>query len=286
MSIFKNKKACSRYGKIIAAVCSAALVMTALPAVSTTVSAQVTLTAKTTAYLNLRSGKGVNYSVMTVIPKDSTVTILDRSDSNWIKVKLSDGKVGYCSTSYLDVINDGKTTTYLNFRQSPDTGSSIIKTLSPDTKLDIINFSGSSWAKVSLSDGKSGYVCTDYIEYLAAPAATVSSKPVQQTSTVKTNTVKQESGTTEASAKTKNTESKQQSSNTEKTTSNPMKLSITSRSVAIGNNFYITVSGNKGTVKWTTSNGNIATVTSNGIVKGISAGTAIIKAKDSEGHIA
>ena len=95
MSIFKNKKACSRCGKIVAAVCSAAIVMTAIPAVSTTVSAQITLTAKTTTYLNLRSGKGVNYSVKTVIPENATVTILDKSDKNWIKVRLSDGTEGY-----------------------------------------------------------------------------------------------------------------------------------------------------------------------------------------------
>ncbi|MGN0476963.1 MAG: SH3 domain-containing protein [Ruminococcus sp.] len=49
--------------------------------------------------VNLRSGAGTNYSVLTTIPKGTTVSAVDNSNLNWFKVTYS-GKTGYISNSY------------------------------------------------------------------------------------------------------------------------------------------------------------------------------------------
>ena len=62
-------------------------------------------TAVTTDALNLRSGAGTDYYVKTVLSKGTTVTVLDNSDANWVKVRTADGTEGYCSKAYLDMMN-------------------------------------------------------------------------------------------------------------------------------------------------------------------------------------
>ncbi|MGN0460504.1 MAG: SH3 domain-containing protein [Ruminococcus sp.] len=49
--------------------------------------------------VNLRSGAGTSYSVLTTIPKGTTVSAVDNSNLNWFKVTYS-GKTGYISNSY------------------------------------------------------------------------------------------------------------------------------------------------------------------------------------------
>lgn len=52
-----------------------------------------------TTDLNLRSGPGTNYSVVTVLPKGTAVTIED-CDCKWVPVSY-DGYIGFIRTSYL-----------------------------------------------------------------------------------------------------------------------------------------------------------------------------------------
>ena len=49
--------------------------------------------------VNLRSGAGTSYSVLTTIPKGTTVSAVDNSNLNWFKVTYG-GKTGYISNSY------------------------------------------------------------------------------------------------------------------------------------------------------------------------------------------
>ena len=50
--------------------------------------------------LNLRDGPGTSYSVITVLPKGTSVTIEDDCDCKWIPVKYA-SYIGYLRTSYL-----------------------------------------------------------------------------------------------------------------------------------------------------------------------------------------
>lgn len=231
--------------KAVAVLCAVAVVGVSMPVISMSVGAQTDINASSTDYLNLRSGAGTNYSVIKVLNKNTSVTVVDKSNKNWIKVKLSDGTTGYCSADYLNITTDARTTTSLNLRKGAGTSYAVIKTLDSGVKLDIIRFYGDSWAQVKLSDGTTGYVATNYISYISAAGSTTSA------------------GTTSATVK--------------------FTLSSTSKTLLVGKKFTLTASTNSGgTIKWTTSNKNIATVTSKGVVTAVKAGTATITATDSK----
>lgn len=242
-SKFVKSKNCR---KVTAAVCSAAILATVFPSFGMYSSASETIYAKTTDALNLRTGPGVEYSVSGVMADNTTVTILEAANSRWVKVKLSDGKTGYCSANYIDVTADAKTTEYVNIRSGAGTDSSVIKTVDEGTKLDVITFSGPSWAKVSLADGTTGYINTDYIEYITGSSSSASVTPEKPADVPK----------------------------------GKITLSTTGRSLAVGNIFVLTASGNKNKVQWYTSDSNVAVVSTSGVVSGISPGEVIIHAVD------
>lgn len=62
----------------------------------------VTVTAKTTDEVNLRSGKGTSYSVLKVVPAKTTLTVKSNADEQWAKVTYS-GSTGYVSKDYLTI---------------------------------------------------------------------------------------------------------------------------------------------------------------------------------------
>lgn len=246
----KVKKTKHKVQKMAALIFSAAIIATAVPVVSMmAVDAQSAIYASTTAYLNLRKGAGMGYSVIKVIPSNTTVTVVDKSNSEWLKVKLSDGTTGYCSSDYLNITTDAKTTDYLNLRRGAGTNYSVIKTINPNVKVDIIRFAGSSWAQVKLTDGTSGYVCTDYLEYIA-------------------------------------TSSGSSSKNDSSTTQNTLKLSASSITLAVNKSKALTAeASSNGTVKWSSSDTKVATVSSSGTVKAVAKGTATITAVDTKTNI-
>lgn len=54
--------------------------------------------------LNVRSGPGMKYMVVTVLPKGSYVTVLDTSNPDWYMVKTMGNVVGYCYSGYIKFI--------------------------------------------------------------------------------------------------------------------------------------------------------------------------------------
>ena len=61
------------------------------------------VTARTTDYLNLRSGAGTGYSSLEVLSDGADAAVLDNTDIVWIKVKAKSGKTGYISRDYATV---------------------------------------------------------------------------------------------------------------------------------------------------------------------------------------
>ena len=74
----------------LAAVCAVSMWTAVCPPL--TVSAAST--AKTTDYLNLREGPGTSYDVIMTLSNGATVTVLDNSDPDWVKVKTPTGTQG------------------------------------------------------------------------------------------------------------------------------------------------------------------------------------------------
>ncbi len=230
--------------KILAVACAVTVAGSMIPLASlSTQGAQTPIYAVTTDRLNIRKGAGTKYGVIDTVDEDVTVTVLGRTNSNWLKVKLPDGTTGYCSGDYLDIVTDARVSVDLNLRKGAGTKYSVIKTLRPGIKLDIIKFCNKSWAQVELITGEKGYVCTDnsYVTYIA------------------------DSNTKASSAAVK------------------VSISNTSAALNIGKSLTLKATTNSGgKFTWSSSNKKVATVTSSGVVKGISAGTATVTAKDSK----
>ncbi|MBW8383577.1 MAG: SH3 domain-containing protein, partial [Youngiibacter sp.] len=153
-------------------------------------------TGMTTANLNMRTGPGTTFAIITTIPKDSSVKVESVSEG-WAKVTYS-GKSGYVSTAYLTmaapapapvpeptpqpeptpepapvpapVIStvERKTTVNLNMRTGPGTSYGIIVTIPKDSSVTA-EAESNGWVKVTYS-GKTGYVAS---QYLTQPIAAV-----------------------------------------------------------------------------------------------------------------
>lgn len=72
--------------------------------------------------LNLRSEPNTNSTVITSIPPNAKVTVLDQSNSEWYKVQY-DGKTGYASSKYLQE-NANRTNNNSNSSKNSNTSAS------------------------------------------------------------------------------------------------------------------------------------------------------------------
>ena len=145
-------------------------------------------TAKTTEYVNFRTGPGINYSSKGVISLGTTVTVTDTSNSQWYAVRLSNGSTGYIFAQYLKLTGNAsaptatpapsdpanektaKTTEYVNFRTGPGTNYSSKGVISLGTTVTVTDTSNSQWYAVRLADGSTGYIYAQYIKITSATA--------------------------------------------------------------------------------------------------------------------
>lgn len=132
---------------------------------TTTTTTNTSKTATTTTGVNLRADASTNSSIKCVVLSGTKVTVTNTSSKEWIGVKLSDGTKGYISAKYLKLNLSGKTTTAVNLRSSDSTSSAIKKVVDEGSKLTITAMPSAEWFKVKLSDGTTGYIASDYIEY-------------------------------------------------------------------------------------------------------------------------
>ena len=57
--------------------------------------------------LRLRESASGSSGIITTMSYGEKVTVLDKSNSSWYKVRTSSGKTGYCSSSYLKSTSSG-----------------------------------------------------------------------------------------------------------------------------------------------------------------------------------
>ncbi len=240
-------------------------------------------------YVNLRSGAGTSYSIVTCMRKNTEFTLVDSKiyNSNWYKIKLtSNSKTGYVHKSYVKIntsntssgsgSTDSSSSTsgttgyinadYVNLRSGAGTSYSVVTCMRKSTNVTFISTKlyNSSWYNVKLSDGKTGYVTKQYVTMNKTNSSD------SQTSTQPATTQPTSSQSTTAASTTKSSGS---DSNV------TVKLSNTKETIYIGNQFAITATTTgAGSLKWTSSNSSVATVNSNGVVTAKTAGSATIKA--------
>lgn len=116
----------------------------------------------TTANLNLRTGPGTAYAVITVMPKGAEVSV-DSYSGNWAHATYG-AYVGFASNTYLASQSGGTamfTTANLNFRSGPGTGYSILMVVPKGSQVMVDSISG-GWAHATYS-GRTGYLSTAYL---------------------------------------------------------------------------------------------------------------------------
>lgn len=140
--------------------------------------AKIIKTAKVTATsLNVRIGAGTQYKTVGSLKNGAVVSVI-KDEGNWSNITYGSIK-GWVSSAYLlnqtstapkpstnKPVNHGKwgtvTATYLNFRSSGNLTSPIIGSLKYGTSVQILSESG-SWFFIQTTDGKKGWVSSQYI---------------------------------------------------------------------------------------------------------------------------
>ena len=149
-------------------------------------SATESTAAKTTEYVNVRSGPGTNYSSKGVIASGTSLTVTDRSNSEWYAVKLSNGTTGYIYSIYLKITSEGgssekpadgsvqaKTTADVNLRRGAGTSFGVITVLDTGITVTVTEATNSEWYKVKLSDGREGYFSAQYLKITSGDISSV-----------------------------------------------------------------------------------------------------------------
>jgi uncharacterized protein YraI len=133
-----------------------------------------------TGALNIRSGPGVSYGVVTYVYRNTVLSLLSRNaDASWVKVATTTGVQGwvnahYILTSYplsglpIEGATGGITgvvTGYaLHVRSGPGTGYAVLTSIYGGTVLTLISRTyDAAWLKVILPTGAQGWVSTRYV---------------------------------------------------------------------------------------------------------------------------
>lgn len=138
-------------------------------------------TAKTTAGVHLRSGKGTNFSSVMLINEYTPITVTDTSDSSWYGVSYN-GKSGYISSQYISLSGSTSsektenstsapsteaatawTTSGVYMRKGKGTEHETVTLLNENTPVLILDTSNAEWYGIS-ANGMTGYVYSQYIQ--------------------------------------------------------------------------------------------------------------------------
>ena len=134
--------------------------------------------AKTSEYVNVRSGPGTNYTSKTVIASGTSITVTDTSNPEWYAVKLSNGMTGYIYSIYIELQSSSgggstsggvqaKTTAGVNLRRGAGTSFGVIRVVATGTTVTVTEATNAQWYKVKLSDGTEGYIFTEYLNVIS-----------------------------------------------------------------------------------------------------------------------
>ena len=130
----------------------------------------------TSGGLNVRSGPGIGYGILTSLPRGGYVTLVGRS-GDWYRVEYGAGQYGYCSAAYLPEASFRTATVdaegyRLNIRAGAGTGYAIVSRYA-DRSTALVLSSAGGWAKVLFDGTKIGYVSEEYLVYEGRTAVTL-----------------------------------------------------------------------------------------------------------------
>ncbi len=139
--------------------------------------------------LNIRSGPGTNYSIVTSVSQPAKLTVVSKQNS-WTKVKLPNGKDGWVINTHVKDVPSVKyvksTADQLNIRKEPNTTSQIVQVINKNGTYQELKKQG-DWTQLKLSDKTMGWANTKFLQSTAAPA-TPQQKPAVPEPKPNTNT--------------------------------------------------------------------------------------------------
>jgi hypothetical protein len=123
--------------------------------------------------LNIRAEPTTNAdNIIGTASKNSALSILEKTNSLWYKVKLNSGEVGYAYGHYVNITTEvsrkcgivvTQSIPFLNIRAGASTITEKIGEASKGSALHILEKEG-VWARVKLNNGNTGYAHLNYIE--------------------------------------------------------------------------------------------------------------------------
>lgn len=129
----------------------------------------------TASQLNVRQGPSTNYSVIHTLWRGNVIKLIG-SSNGWYKIQLSDGRIGWVSSSYINNVTYQSsenitplstrgivTASKLNVRSGPSTSHSVIHLLWKNNNVKVIGRTG-NWYKIQLTDGRTGFVSGNYLK--------------------------------------------------------------------------------------------------------------------------
>lgn len=138
-----------------------------VPAGSTGPDPVIIGTARTTAYVNLRSGPSTSNTVLRVVASGVTVQISD-TVKNGFRYVIHDGLAGWIADQYLSQGGSQPggetftTTAYLNLRAEPSTSAKVLLVMPSGAVVQALSGTAPGWRQVSYK-GTTGWASTNYL---------------------------------------------------------------------------------------------------------------------------
>lgn len=152
----------------------ASILVLALICLSAAGLAETVKTPASDGSLNVRSGPGTGYKVVTWVKNGQAITVLENT-SPWSKIKVnSTGKTGYIKAKYisggsaqpssgtLGTVTTRFAGSVVNVRKGPGTDSAVSFKLASGARVHIHSESG-NWYLIQADNGKTGYISRNYV---------------------------------------------------------------------------------------------------------------------------
>ena len=147
--------------------------------------------AKTTDNLNLRQSASLSGKILSVLPKGTSLAVLDNSNADWVKVQTAGGGQGWCSRRYLTVSGasspagaetaggsaTAKTTDYLNLREGAGVNYKVLLTMAKGVSVAVLDNSNAGWVRVRTQGGMQGWCSRQYLTISGGAGTGSSSAP-------------------------------------------------------------------------------------------------------------
>lgn len=127
---------------------------------------------RTTDYVNFRTGPGLDYGVIRVLPPRSPLQAVGPESGAFLKMSNM-GTIGWIHRDFVATGNGGSsdlpqslgyknTSDYVNMRTGPSTGYTVIRTLPPGTEVEVFDAFQGNFQRVGFAM-QMGWVSLDYL---------------------------------------------------------------------------------------------------------------------------